>query len=278
MTAKRFAVVFALVSVIATLISCSSGPSAPATGSPAFYWQGAREVYAAGDYMKTLQDLDNLLATDNEYTARALPWALVLKSGMAAGYVEAADNYNIGARNNKTDPFAFRKVVSEYRDSAGQLALQFAEDFSKLDKVKGDTIILEFAYPKGSAAPVAQFTKVSTGIALTPPETETAQRRALERGVLLAACRAAGASNDTAKTEQLLKTGVATVPRPTFLSAMAESLYQLSQLYAADKLDQPQKMEALIQRAQIALAGVPESKETKELNGKIQAALKKLKK
>ena len=47
---------------------------------------------------------------------------------------------------------------------------------------------------------------------------------------------------------------------------------------AADKLDQPQKMEALIQRAQIALAGVPESKETKELNGKIQAALKKLKK
>jgi hypothetical protein len=260
------------------LLSCSSGPSTPQAGTPAFYWQSAREVYAAGDYMKTLEHLDNLLATDNEYTARALPWALVLKSGIAAGYAEAADSYNLGARNNKTDPSVFRRQVSEYRDSAGQLALQFADDFGKLDKVKGDTITLEFAYPKGSALPVLQFTKVSTGIALTPAEAETAQRRALERGVLLAACRAAGASNDTAKTEGMLKTGAATVPRATFLEAMAESLFQLSQLYVAEKLDQPQKMEALIQRAQTALDGVPPSKETKELNGKMQAALKKSKK
>jgi len=278
MTAKRLAVPFGLFSVMLISLSCSSGPSAPEKGTPAFYWQSAREVYAAGDYMKTLQHLDNLLATDNEYTARALPWTLVLKSGIAAGYMEAAESYNIGARNNKSDPLAFRRVVSEYRDSAGQLALQFAEDFAKLDKVKGDSITLEFAYPKGTAAPVAQFTKVSTGIALTPAETDTAQRRSLERGVLLAACRAAGAANDTAKTEELLKTGNATVPRATFLADMADSLFQLSQLYTADKLDQPQKMEALIQRARTALAGVPESKETKELNGKMEAALKKLKK
>jgi hypothetical protein len=278
MTAKRFAVVLALFSAISLLLSCSSGPSAPEKGTPAFYWQSAREVYAAGDYMKTLQHLDNLLATENEYTARALPWVLVMKAGIAAGYMEAAESYNIGAHNNKTDPLAFRRVVSEYRDSAGQLALQFAEDFGKLDKLKGETVTLEFAYPKGTAAPVAQFTKVSTGIALTPAEAETAQQRALERGVLLAACRAAGAANDTARTEELLKTGVATVPRATFLEDMAESLFQLSQLYVSDKLDQPQKEEALIQRAQTALAGVPESKETKELNGKMQAALKKLKK
>jgi hypothetical protein len=113
---------------------------------------------------------------------------------------------------------------------------------------------------------------------LTAPETESAQQRALERGVLLATCRAAGASDDTAKTEELLKTGAATVPRATFMTAMADSLFRLSQLYVPDKLDQPQKMEALIQRAQAALTGVPESKQTKELNGKMQAALKKMKK
>jgi hypothetical protein len=246
-------------------------------GSPAFYWQGAREVYKAGDYMKTLQHLDNLLATDNEYTPRALPWILVMKSGIAEGYINAADNYAIGVHNSH-DPSAFRRQVSENRNAASQLALQFAEDFGKLDKLKGDTITLEFAYPKGNAAPVAQFTKVTTGIALTPTETETAQQRAVERGVLLAACRAAGASNDTAKTEELLKTGVATVPRATFMTAMATSLFHFSQLYAKDKLDEPQKMDALIERAQAALVGLPESKEIKDLKGDIQAAIKKAKK
>jgi hypothetical protein len=278
MTIKRSALVIALVSVMAILLSCSSGPSAPRMGTPAFYWQGAREVYAAGDYMKTLQHLDNLLATDNEYTARALPWVLVLKSGIAAGYIDAAENYALGARNTHADASTFRGQASAFRNSASQLALQFAEDFGKLNQLKGDTITLEFAYPRGTASPVAQFTKVTTGIVLTPTEAESAQQRALERGVLLAACRAAGAANDTAKTEELLKTGVATVPRATFMAAMADSLYQFSQLYVPEKLDQPQKMEALIQRAQTALAGVPESKETKDLNAKMQAALKKLKK
>jgi hypothetical protein len=247
-------------------------------GSPAFYWQGAREVYAAGDYMKTLQNLDNLLATDNEYTARALPWILVLKSGIAEGHMEAADNYALGARTNRTDPSVFRRQVSDNRNAASQLALQFAEDFGKLDKVKGDSISLAFAYPKGTAAPVSQFTRVTTGIMLTPSETDTAQQRSLERGVLLATCRAAGSTNDTAKTEELLKAGSASVPRATFMTAMADSLYRFSQLYAHDKLDEPQKMDALIQRAQTALAGLPETKETKELNAQIQAALKKARK
>ena len=278
MTAKRIASVLVLTSAISILLSCSSGPSAPRTGTPEFYWQSAREVYAKGDYMKTMQHLDNLLAAESEYTPRALPWVLVLKSGIAEGYMDAADNYAVGARNNKTDPSPFRRQVSDYRNSASQLALQFAEDFAKLDKIKGDTISLEFAYPRGTAAPVAQFNRVATGIVLTPSETEIAQQRALERGVLLAACRAAGSSNDTAKTEQLLKAGVAAIPRPTFMTAMAETMFRFSQLYVTDKLDQPLKRDALMERAQAALAGVPATKETKDLNARMQAAIKKAKK
>ena len=246
-------------------------------GSPAFYWQGAREVYAAGDYMKTLQNLDNLLATDNEFVARALPWDLVMKSGIAQGYMEAADSYAQGMKAS-ADPTAFRRQVSQNRDSASQLALQFAEDFAKIDKLKGDTFSLEFAYPKGTAAAVTQFTKVATGAALTPAEAEAAQQRSIERGVLLSACRAVGAPDDTAKTQDLLKAGVTTVPRATFLAAMADSLYRFSQLYAPDKLDEPQKRDALLQRAQAALTGVPDTKETKELKGQIEVAIQTSKK
>jgi hypothetical protein len=148
----------------------------------------------------------------------------------------------------------------------------------KLDKLKGDNVTLEFAYPRGNAAPVAQFTKVTTGVALTPTETETAQQRAVERGVLLATCRAAGAANDTAKTEDMLKTGVTTVSRATFMAAMADSLFRFSQLYAKDKMDEPQKMDALMERAQAALVGLPETKEIKDLKGDMQTAIKKAKK
>jgi hypothetical protein len=278
MNAKRIATVLAAVSAISVLLSCSSGPPPPEKGTPAFYWQSAREVYATGDYMKTLQHLDNLLATENEYTARALPWVLVLKSGIAEGYMEAADMYAAGARNNHSDPSIFRRHVSDYRNSANQLALQVAEDFGKLDKIKGDTIALEFAFPKGTAAPVAQLSKASTGIALTPAEMDSAQERSLERGVLLATCRAAGASNDTAKAAELLKAGVANVPRVTFMAAMADTLFHFSQLYVSEKLDQPVKLEALIKLAQGALSGIPPTKETKDLNTRIQAALKKAKK
>ena len=91
MTAKRIVSAAAVITAIVALISCS-GPTEPTMGSPAFYWQGARETYRAGDYMKTLQNLDNLLASDNEFVPRALPWILVLKSGVAQGYMDAADN------------------------------------------------------------------------------------------------------------------------------------------------------------------------------------------
>ena len=276
MILKRTVLVLALATGIATLISCSSGPSEPTMGSPAYYWQGAREVYKAGDYTKTLQNLDNVLATENEYVARALPWALVLRSGVAEGYVDAAENYDLGAHHSR-EPVAFRRQASADRDAASQQALQFAEDFGKVDKLKGDTVALEFAFPKGNAAPVSQFTRVVNGMTLTAAETEAAQQHAIERGVVLAACRAAGAANDPAKTEEMLKSGVANVPRAAFMAAMADSLFHLSQLYSKNKLDEPRKMNALIERAQAALTGLPETKEIKELKADIQTAIKKAK-
>jgi len=267
----------ALFSALLILMSCSSGPAGPRVGSPAYYWQAAKEVYAAGDYMKTIEHLDNLLASDNEYTARALPWVLVLKSGLAAGYMDMAANYEMGARLNRSDTTAFRRQITENRQAAGQMALAFAEDFAKLDKGKADVIPLVFAFPKGTAAPVPQFTKVSSGQMLPPAEMDAAAQNARERGVLLAACRAAGAPDDPAKTEELLKTGTASVPRAAFLMAMAQTLYDESQLYVADKLDDSRKLEIFCQRAEDALKAVPESKESKDLDHKIQAALKKAK-
>jgi predicted transglutaminase-like cysteine proteinase len=68
------------------------------------------------------------------------------------------------------------------------------------------------------------------------------------------------------------------VPRATFEMAMAQDLFNASQLYTPRKLDEPQKLAIFCQRAQEALKSVPESKESKELAAKIQNALKRVKK
>jgi hypothetical protein len=59
-----------------------------------------------------------------------------------------------------------------------------------------------------------------------------------------------------------------------FVQAMANILYEEGQLFISTKLDQPEKLRIFCERAQEALKSVPESKETKELGTKIQAALK----
>jgi hypothetical protein len=273
--AIRCAARCALVVVITVLISCSSETAPPKMGTPAFYWSAARETWAQGDYVKTEEHLDKLLAAPNEYTARALPWSLVLTSGMASGYRELAEHFANGARMNRSDPGSFRRLVSRYRALASRLAMQSAENFGKLGQIKDDSIALAFGFPKGTAAAVPVLTKVSNGIQLPAADLESAQARIVERGVILAACRAAGAPDDAARTESILKGGDAKVPRTTFLLAIAQELYSQSQLYTSDRMDEPQKIEIFCRRAQDALKDVPESKERKALDAKIQSALKK---
>ena len=160
MTAKNFCALCALISALVALPSCSTGPEAMKVGTPAFYWAAAKEAYAGGDYMKTVQQLDHLVDGNNEYTARALPWSLVLSSGMAEGYMDLADNYEKGAKMNRTDPAVYRGLVSNYRVNAGHLTLQFAEEYNKLAGLKDPSIRLAFGPPKGTATQPNALTRV----------------------------------------------------------------------------------------------------------------------
>jgi hypothetical protein len=270
---NRGVALYSLVAVNLILFSCS-GSNAPEPGTPAFYWAAAKETYAGGDYQKTVEHLGNILSTQNDYVARAQPWILVLTSGMVQGYMDLAEAYDAGGRANHVNAANFHRQVNSYRGSANTLALQFAESYSKFQG-KDEFITLAFAYPTGSPTEVVLLNRVAGGAWLPEAEMETAQKRAIERAVLLAACRAAGAKNDPAKAQDLLKTGEAKVPRAAFVEAMASALFEESQLYAQNKLGEPDKMKIFCSRAQEALKTVPPSKESQDLDKKIQAAMKK---
>ncbi|MCX6624304.1 MAG: hypothetical protein NTY38_25220 [Acidobacteria bacterium] len=273
MTVKTGLFLAAFLTPILLLTSCASGPSAPEKGTPAFYWQAATETYAAANFLKASDHLESLSRSPNEFTARALPWRLVLTAGIAKGYMDLADNYEYGARANKTNPTPFRKLVSEYRTRANQYSLHFAETFDKFQTANKDPqIAFAFAFPTGAASQAPELLKAAQGIILTPDEADTANRRTLERAIILEFCQAVGAAGDAAKAQQVFASSDKKVARGTFLLAMAQALYDQSQLYESRKLDQPDRMKSFCALAAGAMKDVPESKASKELNLKIQRA------
>ena len=102
---ERSAYILAFFAALSMLLLASAcGPSAPEKGTPAYFWAAAQESYAAGDYLKTLDNLDGILDSDSEYTARAVPWSLLLSSGLANGYADLADHYQTGGKRTKRPP------------------------------------------------------------------------------------------------------------------------------------------------------------------------------
>jgi hypothetical protein len=260
------------------LVSCSTGPAPPARGTPAFYWQAATETFGAGDYLKASDHLEQLTKPGGEYAARAVPWLLVVSGGMASGYLDMVETFWRGSRANRANQTPFRRQMGEYQMRADRRALEFAETFLSFQKMKEASIPLAFPYPKGSPNTPADLTKVGDGIVPSDAEVNALEKEMIERGVLLQACQAVGAPEDTAKTQEIFAKPDASVPRETFVFAMAKTLYDLGDLYTPSKLDQPQRIELFYNEALESLKSIPETKDSKELIAKIEKDLKKFKK
>src|SRR5258707_1654138 len=96
----RIAALTIVVTAAAMLLTSCSGPVAAKAGTPEFYWAAAKNAYSTGDYPGTLEQLARLSENRNDYTARAIPWELVLTTGLAAGSIELASTYSKGLPTN----------------------------------------------------------------------------------------------------------------------------------------------------------------------------------
>lgn len=267
-----------LILVAGALSACTSGPTPPEKGSPAWLWAAATETFGHGDWLKATDHLANLTSGSSEFAEKARPMELLLLGGMADGHAQLADAYELGGRANKANPAQFRRLASEYRNQANRIALAFAEKFAKFQKAsKGDTVALEFAFPKGSTTPPVQLGRIQTGVAISPAEATDLQSKMVARGVVMAACDAVDAPGDPAKGAEVFKSGSATQPRSKFVGGMAGDLYKFSQIYTPTKLDIPDKVKYFLTAAAEAATAAPDGKDKKELMARIEAAKKKLK-
>lgn len=252
------------------IAGCSSGPQPPQAGTPAFYWSAAKTTFAAGDFLKAGDNLSQLASGSSEFATRSQPWSMMISAGVVRAYAELADNFDAGARINRANPTPFRRQASTFRSQAGAAALQYAEMVHKfLDTNKAATFALDFDYPTGSAAEPVQLQRVSKGIPLPDADIESLQKAMVQRGVLLSVAHAVGAADDTAKALDIFKKGDGKIERPVLLVVTARALCDQADLFSPKKLDRPDRVTMLVKEAEEALAGVPETKETKELTGRI---------
>jgi len=257
--------------------SCASGPEPPRPGSPEFLWQAAQKTFDAGDYAKASDNLDRLAGSQNDYTARAQAWRLVVTGGIAKGLIDMVDNFEAGMYANKANMGPLRTQMDQYRSRADKQVLQFAETFLAFKKVQtGPTLELAFEFPKGSPLPAPQLTNIAKGQLPGEADKASAERLTLQRGVLMVASQVVGAPGDIAKAQETFRTVPVQVPRETYMYAMATLLNEFSELYGPRKLSIPDRQKLLMEQAIEALKGIPETKDSKKLLDTIQADLKKV--
>jgi hypothetical protein len=260
-------------------VSCSSGPRPPKPGTPAFYWSAAQTTFNSGDFLKANDNLLQLTKSDNEFAAQAQPWCIMLSAGISKAYTDMADNFEAGAKQNRQNPGPFRRQASLFQKQAATYAMECVESAHKfIPGDKSDPISLALPFPSGSAAEPAQLQRIAKGILFPDSEIESLSKSMVKRGVLLSVTQSVGAGEDSAKALEMFKSGDVKVPRAVFLLATAKSIQQQAELFTRNKLDQPERVTIFCDEAQEALKAVPESKETKDLAGKIAKMRKPAKK
>jgi len=266
-----------LVAAAVFLAACSTGPTAPDPGTPAFLWSAARQTYHDGDFAKANDDLSELQQSDNVFAPRARIWQIVLAGGMARGYSELADGYEAGAKFNRDNSLPLHKRLTDLRAAASHAAMDFTQavhSFAANDP--SADVQLSFDFPPGSIAQPLSLRKVYSGAVLTDSEAQALEAAMAERGVIRMLCLAGGTAEDPAKALEKFKGGDVKTPRATFLYATAKTLFDASELFTSNKLDQPQRRRVMCEEALVALRSVPETSETSGLVARIQTALKKI--
>lgn len=261
-------------------LSCTKGPEPPKPGSPAFLWAVATQAHKAGDFAKTNETLEQIVQGKSEFTAKARPWKLLVGTAVAKGYLDLSEKYDLGGKVNRETPMPFRKASQTLRNRARDAAMQSVECLHNfLNSDKEPTVTLAISFPEGDTAEIQQYKKITSGLVLQESETEALWKATLQRQVLLNTIQAAGVPlTAPEKAKALFESGEAKLPRDAFLVTVGRTLFEASNVFDAKKLDEPQRQRVICEEVLKALDGLPKNKETKELTGKVQATLKKIRK
>lgn len=259
------------------LVSCNSGPSAPQPGTPGYYWAAANDNWKSGDYVRTLDNLAHVTETQNDFTARARPWRIVIAAGVAQGYSDMAQAFEDGAKATRFRPAEFRRPMNAYRTSASRTALQLAEAFGKFSTDNKDQPVrIEFPWPPaGNPAMPPKLEALARGTMPSQDQIDAVELAIVQRDVVRAAARVAGAADDIAKGRAVFQAPGHSIPAEQFNTGIARTLVDLAALYGPAKMDMPDKRDFLYAQAIGALKLYPKNRDAADITTKIAKDQKK---
>jgi len=277
MLSRRFGVLpfLSCLSFGLVLTSCSTGSNKAQPGTPAFYWQAAGETFATRDYLKTTEHLRRIIRTENEYTARALPYRLVVSGGLAQAYLDLADDFRQGLKTYQTPPALLRKLMSDYRTIAETRSLEFAETFIQFMKApKEQTVLLDFPFPAANMTEIAERKQIQGGLQPSTDAMTSVERRMIERSVAEAAAAAVGAAGDVARAQPAFQAGKAQVPREVFMEAVLKDLYNQTELFSRELMNKPDRLQVFADQGLAALKTMEDNAANKEMANNFEMLVK----
>ena len=275
---------FILVGILC-LVTGACSPRGPARGSPEWLLQAALDTYAAGDLEKTVEHLENLERSEGSpHVPRARIWRIILTFGIAHGHLEMAEAYSAGSRitgANKTALLLGKGTHLKEARRHAFYALEASEAFFK--ESSDQPVVLEFPFPKGTAAPVTELERVYGGLPLGAEQRGPVKVKALDRGVVRAVSTVLTSADDSAGAQQALQSGRAEVPLARFLLAVATMMEKFSPIFDRSGLSELGVLEVVRKRAlstiERVLALEPDEETAtaaKELQADLEKALEAL--
>ena len=265
---------FILIAVIALLLAACTGEAPPAVGSPAWLWLAAKDTYKGGDLDKTAIHLEKIVKQgNNPYVERAGVWRAVITAGLARGHLDLVQAYSKGLLATRTNKKLFLQQKSDHLREAKRYSIGLFECYDACTKQPlGKTLVLEFSFPKGSGAEVADLDRLEKGTEIPETQRAEAHEKTLDRGVMRAVSAVLTTADDVAGAQKALASGRAEVPAARVLLAMGAALDDLSVVFDSSNLAEPDKEKLFHERAQDAAKRVL----AMEPEAPLQAAAKKL--
>jgi hypothetical protein len=243
------------VVVLFLLLPACGGPSGPAQGSPEWLYLAAKDSFRGGDIEKTevhlgkLEDLDG-----NAFQARAAAWDVLLKSGRLLGYEELVEAYNSGSQRAQVAiKLGFGRDRAVMLKEIRGYGLHLLEANTRFQKVaaaqKLDHVDLEFPWPEGSAAPVAEIERMEKGVWPVDTEREMITSKMLKRGLLRAVSAGITSVDDVPGAQKAMQAGKTSVPMAHFQLAIADAMSTTGKYFGERYIAESDKRKIFLQAA-----------------------------
>ena len=268
---------FRVVLVLSVSITaCTPAPEG------ANYWIQVQREWESGDYLDTLNYLNDVLRGENTFNERAAALKVTILGGMARAALEIGDACATGIHlvaQWATKPY--KNCIDQFRFQARSRTLGLMDALGEFDRTTAaaDSVSLDFSLPRASATPSSMVGRTRVGAMPVEKAFEPAVARVVERQLVLQVQDLVGAAEFSAAVG-MFESPPVTVSKATFLVGIAKTLLIAATIFDKDRLNDEPKRTAVLKRARENLKPALEGDDAQAksaaqaLAKKIQSALR----